>query len=194
MASQTQHGGRFWAELAFGLQPPPLAAGLAVFGLHLSSEGVGPQGWRCPDWTPERSGSVGFRRLHQGPHQWPHRADGGLGSSFGQDPLLPTSQSRLTLKPASPFCAHLVMPSAQSRPSLRDPTRPLCLWDFPGQSTGAGCHFLLQGIFLIWGSNPHLLHLLRWQTGSLSLMPPGEAEPHPGPPASPTSTSLCLHS
>ena len=25
------------------------------------------------------------------------------------------------------------------------------LWDFPGKNTGAGCHFLLQGIFL---SNP----------------------------------------
>jgi len=40
-------------------------------------------------------------------------------------------------------------------------------------------------IFLIQGLNPHLLHLLRWQTGSLSLVPPGEAEPHLGPPASP---------
>ena len=29
-----------------------------------------------------------------------------------------------------------------------------------------GCHFLLQGIFLTQGSNPHLLH---WQVGSLLL-------------------------
>ena len=34
----------------------------------------------------------------------------------------------------------------------------LCLWDFPGKSTGMGCHFLLQGIFLTQGSNPGLLH------------------------------------
>ena len=27
------------------------------------------------------------------------------------------------------------------------PTRLLCPWDFPGKSTVAGCHFLLQGIF-----------------------------------------------
>ena len=27
------------------------------------------------------------------------------------------------------------------------PTRLLCPWDFPGKSTGVGCHFLLQGIF-----------------------------------------------
>ena len=39
------------------------------------------------------------------------------------------------------------------------PTRFLCLWDFPGKNTGVGCCFFLQGIFLIQGSNPHLLHL-----------------------------------
>ena len=27
------------------------------------------------------------------------------------------------------------------------PSRLLCLWDFPGENTGVGCHFLLQGIF-----------------------------------------------
>ena len=31
---------------------------------------------------------------------------------------------------------------------------------------------LLQGIFPTWGSNPHLLGLLHWQVGSLSLGPP----------------------
>ena len=30
--------------------------------------------------------------------------------------------------------------------------------DFPGKNTGAGCHFLLQGIFPIQGSNLGLLH------------------------------------
>ena len=34
----------------------------------------------------------------------------------------------------------------------------LCPWDFPGSSTGVGCHFLLQGIFPTQGSNPGLLH------------------------------------
>ena len=38
-----------------------------------------------------------------------------------------------------------------------------------------GCHFLLQGIFPTQGSNPRLLNVLRWQTGSLPLVPPGEA-------------------
>ena len=31
-------------------------------------------------------------------------------------------------------------------------------WIFPGKSTGVGCHFLLQGIFLTQGSNPGLPH------------------------------------
>ena len=29
------------------------------------------------------------------------------------------------------------------------PGSSLCPWDFPGKNTRAGCHFLLQGIFLI---------------------------------------------
>ena len=39
-------------------------------------------------------------------------------------------------------------------------------WNFPGKNTGAGCHFLLQGIFIIQGSNLYLLH---WQVDSLPL-------------------------
>ena len=31
-------------------------------------------------------------------------------------------------------------------------------WDFPGKSTGVGCHFLLQGIFPPQGLNPGVLH------------------------------------
>ena len=50
----------------------------------------------------------------------------------------------------------------------------LCPWNFPGKNTGVGCHFLLQGIFLTQGSNPHLLHRLHWQTDSLPLAPPGK--------------------
>ena len=44
-------------------------------------------------------------------------------------------------------------------PHELQPTRLLCPWDFPGKNTGVGCHFLLQAIFLTWGSNPHLLLL-----------------------------------
>ena len=37
-----------------------------------------------------------------------------------------------------------------------------------------GAIFLLQRIFPTQGSNPHLLHLLHWQVGSLPLSPPGK--------------------
>ena len=47
---------------------------------------------------------------------------------------------------------------------------------FQARVTGAGCHFLLQGIFLTQGSNPHLLGLLRWQADFLPLC---HLEAHP---------------
>ena len=47
-------------------------------------------------------------------------------------------------------------------------------WDSPGKNTEVGCHALLQGIFLTQGSNPHLLCLLHWQVGFLSLAPAGK--------------------
>ena len=40
------------------------------------------------------------------------------------------------------------------------PCRLLCPWDFPSKNTGVGCHFLLQGIFLIQGLNLHLLQAI----------------------------------
>ena len=47
----------------------------------------------------------------------------------------------------------------------------LCPWDFPGKNAGLGWHFLLQGIFLMEGSDPRM-HLPHWQAGSLPLTPP----------------------
>ena len=44
------------------------------------------------------------------------------------------------------------------RPHELYPTRLLCPWDFPGNSTEVDCHFLLQGIFPNQGLNPVLLH------------------------------------
>ena len=48
----------------------------------------------------------------------------------------------------------------QSCATLCDPmdTRLLRPWSSLGKSTGVGCHFLLQGIFLTQGSNPGLPH------------------------------------
>ena len=60
--------------------------------------------------------------------------------------------------------------SLQSCPTLCDPmdyslSGSVCPWDSPDKNTGVGCPTLLQGIFLTQGSNPHLLHLLHWQSG-----------------------------
>ena len=60
------------------------------------------------------------------------------------------------------------------RPHGLQPTRLLCPWDFPGNSPGVDCHFLLQGIFPTKGSNlglPHcrqMLYCLSHQ-GSLQI-------------------------
>ena len=52
--------------------------------------------------------------------------------------------------------------------------RLLYPWNFPGNYTGVGCHFLLQGIFLTQGSSLGLLSLLHWQAGFSLLAPPGK--------------------
>ena len=51
------------------------------------------------------------------------------------------------------------------------PARLLCPWDSPGKNTGAGCHFLPQGIFLTQGLNPGSPTL---QADSLPSEPPGK--------------------
>ena len=56
-----------------------------------------------------------------------------------------------------------------------NPTRLLCPWDFPGNSTGVDCHFLLQGIFPTQGSNPGLLHC---RQTLYSLSHQGSGSPH----------------
>ena len=49
------------------------------------------------------------------------------------------------------------------------PSRLLCPLNLPGNNTGVGCHFLLQGIFLTQGSNLSLFCLLHWQVDSFPL-------------------------
>ena len=55
------------------------------------------------------------------------------------------------------------------------PARLLCPWHSPSKNTGVGCLFLLQGVFLIQGLNPCLLH---WQESffffPLTAEPPGK--------------------
>ena len=48
---------------------------------------------------------------------------------------------------------------SKSCPTLTEVSvRLLCLWDSPGKNTRIGSHSLLQGFFLIQGSNLGLLH------------------------------------
>ena len=65
-------------------------------------------------------------------------------------------------------CACSVMSDSLRLHGL-SPARLLCPWEFPGKKSGASCCFLLQGIFLILGSNLHLLCLQHWQADSLPL-------------------------
>ena len=59
------------------------------------------------------------------------------------------------------------------QPHRLQPTRLLCPLDFPGNSTGVDCHFLLQGLFPTQGSNPGLSPSL--QTDTLLSEPPGKS-------------------
>ena len=57
------------------------------------------------------------------------------------------------------------------RPHGLQPTRLFYPWDFPGQNTGVGCHFLLQAIFLTQGSN----HVSCISRQILYQWPPGKS-------------------
>ena len=53
-------------------------------------------------------------------------------------------------------------------PHRLQPTRLLCPWGSPGNNTGVGCHFLLQGIVSDRGSNQSLLP---WQADFIEWAP-----------------------
>ena len=71
------------------------------------------------------------------------------------DPLLPFLFSPLRVCSVAQSCPTLCDPMTYSPPGI-------CPWDFPGENTGVGCHFL-WGIFPTQGSNPSLLRLLHRQ-------------------------------
>ena len=74
-----------------------------------------------------------------------------------------TVKCMLPQRPRFPQAApQLLSPSVVSDswpPRGLQPSRLLCVRDFPGKNAGAGCHFLLQGIIPTQGSNLGLLHL-----------------------------------
>ena len=65
-------------------------------------------------------------------------------------------------------CVCSVM-SDSLQPHGLQPNKLLCPWNFLGNNTGVGSHFLLQGLFLTQGLYMHLLYILHWQADSLPL-------------------------
>ena len=61
-------------------------------------------------------------------------------------------------------------------PMDRNPAWLLCPWNFSGKNTGAGSHFLLQGIFPTQGSNPGLFSLVSPALAGrfFTTVPPGK--------------------
>ena len=98
-------------------------------------------------------------------------------ASYGHLPLLLPTASFWRLGPVT--ACYVRAESLQSCPTLYDPMvcsllgSPI-LGGSPSKTTGVSCHALLQGIFPTQRLNPHLLHLLHWQVGSLPLAPHGK--------------------
>ena len=110
------------------------------------------------------------------PHQHRHGPLSDLGAAIferreASDGKLPASHAvlgrldpqLLVPHPVVGHAKHCCYSVTESRPTLLgphglQPTRLLCPWYLPGKNIGAGCHFLLQGIFLTQGSNPCLLY------------------------------------
>ena len=69
----------------------------------------------------------------------PLQSSPGLGRASGQALVSEEEPSpRAAPRTSSVFSSDSV------RPHGLQPTRPLCPWDFPGKSTGVGCHCLLH--------------------------------------------------
>ena len=125
--------------------------------------------WRIP-WLEEPGGlqSVGSRRVGSDRRDLARVREEGLGpcSWCSAYPLFHLAISGCVLSRVRLFVTLLAV--AHQVPLS------VCPRDSPGQNTGVGCHFLLQGIFPTQGSNSHLLHLLHWQANSLTLAPSGK--------------------
>ena len=101
--------------------------------LHLGSTAIREMGWATLD-SAGRKGRHGQFRVSN--NRKAARSDVNSACMFGVQLF------------ATPLCDSCG----------RWPTMFLCPWDFPGKNTGAGCHFLLQGIFPTQGSSLSLLH------------------------------------
>ena len=107
--------------------------------------------WRFP-WT-EEPGELQFMGSQRVGHDW---AIEYASVHCERMPSIKSISTSVTLHAQS----------LQPCPTLCDPMdcsppgSSLCPWDSPGKNIGIGCQFFLQGIFLTWASNLHLLCLL----------------------------------
>ena len=100
--------------------------------------------------TPKAGGMWSCRNAHALLVGMPH------GTVTLEDSLVTFYKTKHTL--TTWFSNHTLCNHLDCSPGL---AQLLCPWDFPGKNTGVDCHFLLQGIFLMQGSDPGLLHY-RW--------------------------------
>ena len=104
-------------------------------------------------WCAEES------QPHEGRSKEASQAKFQIWRVLGWDSVLPLASVRVCV------CVCSVMPDSLQHHGLW-PTRLFCPWNSPGDNTGVGCHFLLQGLFPTQGLNPLLLH---WRVDSLPL-------------------------
>ena len=83
-----------------------------------------------------------------------HAHTHGILFGYKTEEALPFVTAQMDLEGISVSCS-VVSDSVTPQTVAR---RRLCPRNSPGKNTAVGCHFLLQGIFLIQGLNPGLLH------------------------------------
>ena len=88
------------------------------------------------------------------PFSWRREWDANF--NFWTEPKVPRTLTFLESERKWKWSRSVVSDSLQ--PHGLHPTTLLCPWDFPGKSTGMGCHFLPQRIFPTQGSNLGLPH------------------------------------
>ena len=80
------------------------------------------------------------------------------GQSWNPMTYWKSNNNKLTLQSVTKQCvSHLVLSNSLPPHGLK-PTRLPCPWNFLGKNTGVSSHSLLQGIFLIQGSNLRFIH------------------------------------
>ncbi|XP_055423578.1 uncharacterized protein LOC129643285 [Bubalus kerabau] len=125
-----------------------------------------PWGWRSPVETPRLprlQGPIRLGYLKRDPAPAPRPEDDSaatccLVNIVNMWESSKSSKSLVVVLGKTSVLSCSVVPNFDATHGLR-PVRLLCPRLCPGKNTGAGCHFLLQGILPTQGSNPSLLQV-----------------------------------